>query len=305
MKGGLVIHVIVDDLSGGESRSAPSATGSVIGEGGDREQPSARGLGIEWADKLEEARTLVRKLRTNITFFVHYVESCTSTQDVAAALASEGAPEGVLVLAEEQVSGRGRHGRSWASPRGGLWFTIVLRPGVNVSLGLLSLSLGLAVARAVRELCGVDARLKWPNDVVVGDRKLAGVLVEGEAGSEGLRFLLAGVGVNVNNELPPELSGSATSLRELLGRPAPRLLLLARILQEFDNAYSELQRGNWERVVSEWKRLSATLGRRVRVITQKGVCEGVAVDVDSNGGLIVEADGHLSVFHSGEVIHVR
>lgn len=288
-----------------ESEDALAAAGSVADEGVGRERPAEQVFDVECIDRLERAPLCVQSLRTNLSFSVHYTESCGSTQDIAAALARKGAPEGVLVLAEEQLSGRGRFGRPWASPRGGLWFTLVLRPGKSVAPGLLSLALGLAVAKAVRGLYSVDARLKWPNDVLVEDRKLAGVLVEGEAGSGELFFLLAGVGVNVNNELPPELSNSATSLRELLGRRVPRLPLLGRILQEFDEAYSELRRGHRERVVNEWKKFSATLGRRVRVVVQQEVYEGVAVDVDIDGGLVLEAEGRRLIFQAGEVVHLR
>ncbi|MEM4900172.1 MAG: biotin--[acetyl-CoA-carboxylase] ligase [Thermofilum sp.] len=272
------------------------------GEGYPVESSPELGYRLAVGDNLEEAGRYAGALDTSMAFSVHFLEACTSTQDVAAALARRGAPEGTLVVAEEQTRGRGRLGRAWTSLRGGLWFTLVLRPPELSAAHLLSLALGVAVARAVRAY-GVDARLKWPNDVLAEGRKLAGILVEGESGG-GAHFLLAGIGVNVNNELPPELSTSATSLRELLGRPVPRVPLLLRILREVDRIYSKL-REEPGGVLSEWKKLSSTLGRRVRVITLNGVHEGLAVDVDDNGGLVVEVEGRRATFYAGDVVHLR
>lgn len=257
------------------------------------------------SDDLAEAERYAGALGTELTFAFHYLASCSSTQEVAASLAEAGAQEGTVVLAEEQVAGRGRLGRSWVSPRGGLWFTVVLRPERLKVVQLLSLAAGVAVARAVRDFCGVDARLKWPNDVQVEGRKLAGILVEGAAEAGAPRYALLGVGLNVNNDLPPELREAATSLKEIVGRAVPRVPLLLSMLEQLDEAYSSLRRGEGGRIVEEWKALSSTLGARVRAITRGEVIEGVAVDVDSDGGLVVETGSVRRVCYSGEVIHLR
>jgi len=261
--------------------------------------------GEEELDSLASATRYVARIGTSLTFRVHYLESCTSTQDVAASLAEAGAPEGTLVLAEEQTAGRGRMGRNWASPRGGLWLTLVLRPGEASLLGPLSLSAGVAVARALGEVCGVDARLKWPNDVLVSGRKVAGVLVEGSAEARALRYALVGIGINVNNDLPPELRATAVSLREVVGRRVPRVPLLLSLLKHLDRLYSHLRLGGAQPVLKEWARLSSTIGARVRVITRDGAVEGVAVGLDERGGLVVEVGGSRLVFYAGEVVHLR
>lgn len=263
------------------------------------------GYRLVFSDDLREAVRYLSLLGGKLSFAVHFLESCTSTQDIAADLARRGAPEGTIVLAEEQKGGRGRLNRAWVSPRGGLWFTLVLRSVQIEIVGLVSLALGVAVAKAVRGLYGVDAKLKWPNDVLVGGKKLAGVLVESIVEGSEVCFLLAGVGINVNNELLPPVCESATSIRELLGNPVPRVPLLLRTLKEIDTVYAQLHSGLRDVVLNEWRALSVTLGRPVCVDTHDGKYEGLAVDVDCSGGLIVEMDGRRVTFYYGDVVHLR
>ncbi len=179
--------------------------------------------------------------------------------------------------------------------------TVVLRP--RAAWGPLSLAAGVAVARALRGLYGLPAELKWPNDVLVGGLKVSGVLVEARAEAGGLSYALLGVGVNVNNELPPEVEGAA-SVRGLLGRAVPRGPLLLRLLAELDRVYSGLEREP-RGVLGEWRALSATLGRRVLVATEDGLVEGLAVDVTDDGALVVESGGARTVIYSGEVVRAR
>lgn len=250
-------------------------------------------------DDLGEACARAPRLGTRLRFSVLHLQRCGSTQDVARALAERGAGEGLVVVAEEQERGRGRLGRAWHSGRGGIWATVLLRPP---RLGPLSLATGVAVARAL-EVLGVEARLKWPNDVEVSGRKVCGILVEASAEGASL-YALVGIGLNVNNEIPPELGGRAVSLREVLGRPVPRLPLLLQMLVELDRVYAELREPG--SVLSEWRARSSTLGRVVRVETPEGVFEGVAEDVTEEGALLVRlAGGGLRVFHAGDVVHVR
>ncbi|MEM0023504.1 MAG: biotin--[acetyl-CoA-carboxylase] ligase [Thermofilaceae archaeon] len=277
----------------------------LVEEGYPVEAHPKLGYRLVASDDLSAAARYVGALKASLPFTLCYLESCSSTQEVAAALAEAGAGEGTVVVAEEQSAGRGRLGRSWVSPRGGLWLTILLRPTSFGVSHLLSLTAGVAVAKAIREIAGVDARLKWPNDVMVEGRKVAGILVEGSAEADRLRYALAGIGVNVNNSPPRELQTLATSLKELTGRALPRTLLLLRILKEFDRLYAMLLEGAAVSVLDEWRELSSTLGKTVRVVTVKGTFEGVAVDIEEQGGLIVEREGMKMVFYSGDVEHLR
>jgi len=255
-------------------------------------------------DDLSSANALLQKLNTRLRYRLIYLASTTSTQDVARDLAERGAPEGTVVVAELMTAGRGRRGRRWHAGPGGLWLTIVLRPP-PAHFQLLSLLPALAVVRALERSLGIKAEVKWPNDVLIGGRKLCGILAEATfTGDRG--YLLLGLGVNVNNELPPELGSRAVSLREVLGRRVPRLPLLIAILLEFDSLYSSLLRGEAEDVLAELRRRMSTLGRRVRAVMPDGVVEGLAVGLARDGSLLLKlSDGSLLPLRVGDVIHLR
>jgi BirA family biotin operon repressor/biotin-[acetyl-CoA-carboxylase] ligase len=255
-------------------------------------------------DDVADLACCAHVLGERLRFTLHHVDRCSSTQDVARELAGEGAGEGLVVVAEEQERGRGRRGRSWASDRGGLWLSILLTPGAPALLGPLSLALGVAVAKAVRALYGLEARVKWPNDVEVGGRKVAGVLIEAASSPGSLLTVVAGIGVNVNNPLPEALRGKAASLRELLGRSLPRRPLLAKLLVEVDRVYTKLE-ADPQGVLEEWLLYSSTVGRAVRVVTEDGEYCGVAVGLAEDGGLVVDVSGEKRVFRVGEVVHLR
>ncbi len=234
---------------------------------------------------------------------ISYHESAGSTMDVARGDAEAGAPEGALVVAEEQTAGRGRMGRSWLSPPGmGLYFTVILRPAFD-QLRYLAVIAPLAVCRAVEQTTGLFTRIKWPNDVLVEGKKVCGVLAQSELADEEVRYLLLGVGVNVNLDVAahPEIRDIATSLRAELGREVPREEVLAVTLNHLETLYEALRRG--EVVSVGWKKRLDTLGKPVRVQTAGGTEEGVAVDADSDGALILRRDDGSHVrLDAGEVL---
>ena len=242
---------------------------------------------------------------TSINYSIHYVGGCSSTQDIADALAREGGPEGLVVIAEEMSEGRGRLGRKWVAGRGGVWLTMLLRPLMLKGLQLISLGAGVAVAEALRELYGVNVGLKWPNDVLAEGKKLCGILVEGRVEADRIHYLLVGVGINVNNEIPKHLKAKAVSLKELLGTAVPRVPLLTLLLGKFATIYEALKRGDHEYVLSRWRKLSLTLGKEVKVITPSEVIEGTAINVGEDGSLILKADGSLRRVYAGDVVHLR
>lgn len=261
-------------------------------------------LELRPADDLSVAGACAARLGTSLRFSVVYLERCRSTQDVARELAERGVAEGAVVVAEVQEAGRGRLGRSWHSAAGGVYATVVLRPPPR-ALRALSLAASVAVAR-VLGLLGLDAKVKWPNDVQVSGRKVCGVLVEAAAEPGGAAYALVGIGLNVNNELPPELAGAAATLRELLGRPVPRLPLFLKLLEELDDVYARVREGRWSEVLREWRGRSSTLGRIVRVETPEGAFTGLAVDVSEDGALLVRLEsGELREFHAGDIVHLR
>lgn len=229
-----------------------------------------------------------------------YLSSTGSTMDVARAEAEAGAREGTLVLAEEQTAGRGRFQRTWVSPAGkNLYFTLILRPEAQ-RLRSLSIGAALAICQAVEEIAGLEPRIKWPNDVRVGERKLAGILIEGETSGQTPRYALVGIGVNVNYDVEEaqEIAAIATSLKRELGREMDRELLLAAVLNRFERLYHEATGS----VLEAWRARLETLGRRVRVALGGETYEGLATGVDGSGNLLLELeDGRTLTLEAGEV----
>ncbi|MDG6220446.1 MAG: biotin--[acetyl-CoA-carboxylase] ligase, partial [Candidatus Thermoplasmatota archaeon] len=165
----------------------------------------------------------------------------------------------------------------------------------------LPLMAGVAVARCLRNI-GVDAGLKWPNDVLVGGKKVCGILLEG--GRDGIA---AGLGINLNfsaDQLPKELESSATSIQDILGQQVDRGVLLAELLECMDGLYSSFKQ-NDNRILEEWRSLSITLGKKVAITTPSGAIEGVAVDIDEHGGLILDLGGERVKVLAGDCVHLR
>lgn len=233
-------------------------------------------------------------------FEVEFHEAIDSTNDRARELAAAGA-EDVVVVADRQTGGRGRLDREWSSPPGGVWLSIVCRPAVPPARApLFTLAAAVAVARAARE-AGVDARIKWPNDVLVDGRKLAGVLTEMEGEADRVSWLVVGVGVNANvdsGDLPGSLE--ATSLLAERGEAVDRRVFTQRLLETFDEL-----RGDESAILPAWRELAATLGREVRVETPTGTVEGRAVDVGDAGSLVVETGDGETVVTAGDCEHLR
>lgn len=218
-----------------------------------------------------------------------------STNDHLRQLSREGAPEGTVVLADHQTAGRGRRGRRWSSPPGvGLWFSVLLRPSRPArEAPLYALLAAAAVRAAVQEVTGVPARIKWPNDVVVGHAKLAGILAEVE-GPVSHPACILGIGLNVNQteeHFLPELRGQATSLRLAAGRAFARETLLHAILQHLGPRYQQALHEGFAPLLDEVARHSATLGRPVLVTDTDRTWPGLAVGLAPDGALLVRPRG--------------
>lgn len=237
---------------------------------------------------------------------IEFAEELASTQDAATALAERGAAEGTVVVAERQRRGRGRLGRAWSSPAGGLWLSVILRPRVPPPQLLpLQLAAALAVVQALRLQLDVDAWIKWPNDVYVGQRKVCGILVEAALELDRVRHAIVGIGVNVNfshTALPPEVRTTTTTLRDELQREIPLAPLAAAILQQLERWYRGLGGPRHSAVLRAIRQHSGLLGQRVRVVQAGASFEAEAVDVDPLGHLVVaQADGSRRTVSTGEV----
>jgi BirA family biotin operon repressor/biotin-[acetyl-CoA-carboxylase] ligase len=232
--------------------------------------------------------------------------SIDTTMREAARRANEGAPEGTLVTADEQTAGRGRFGRAWASEAGvGLYFSLVLRPPVApASSAALTLACGLGVARGIGDAAGVVCDIRWPNDVMLGGKKLAGILVEMTAEADRLRHVVAGVGVNVNQErVPEDLAETATSLRIETGCEYLRDAVLEAVLRRLDDYYRMFCERGPAPVIEAFTRASSyAKGKRVVIEGAGRPLEGVTAGLDSKGQLLLRTtEGKIEPILAGSV----
>ena len=232
---------------------------------------------------------------------IHYFPEVESTMDVARNLARKGADHLSVVIADRQIKGRGRLRRQWFSERGGLYFTTILRPVIAPALSFrISFSASLALIRILRDLYSVDAKVKWPNDILVDEKKLSGMLSEMETEADLVSYINIGMGINVNND-PLVAEPNATSLKFLLNRDVSRIEVLNHFLNEFEKFLSHIES---EDIISKWKECSGTLNRGVKIVTTKEQIEGVAKDVDETGALVVElSDGTVKRVIHGDCFY--
>jgi BirA family biotin operon repressor/biotin-[acetyl-CoA-carboxylase] ligase len=229
-----------------------------------------------------------------------------STNNLAFRLAESGAQEGTLIVADEQTKGRGRMGRNWYSPpKLGLWMSLILRPDIPPSKApSLSICAGLALAQAIGEITGLDAKTKWPNDCLLNGRKVGGVLLELSAELDRINFMIAGIGVNVNHQFgdfPKNLSAIATSLRIESGNDVPRVKLLSAFMEKFEAIYLDFKKNGLSPQRSLIKKFSFHLGTKVTVKYGREKIEGIAEDIDDNGSLIIRVGKEKKVVTTGEV----
>lgn len=238
---------------------------------------------------------------------VQVFQETTSTNDVVDKLARDGVKEGVAVFAESQTKGRGRLGRNWVSPSGkGLWFSVLLRPDLPPQLATkITVCSATALARAIRNQTGLAPEIKWPNDILVRGRKVVGVLTELNAEVDKVKYLVLGIGVDVNlerSDLPAELGEIATSLKIESGRHINRADLAAEILRQLDRDYALVCQGRFENIVEEWERQCTTLGKRIVINTGDRQIIGQAEALDEDGALLLRTQhGHLERIVGGDI----
>lgn len=237
-----------------------------------------------------------------------YYPELKSTMDETARLADKGAEEGAVVIAECQSAGRGRQGRSWISQPGNLLFSVLFRPDM-VQLPFISIIGGVAAARAVRKTTGLNPRVKWPNDLMLEGRKVAGILAESAVVGDSVCYAVLGIGINIalnpaeSEEVTafhPELVEGATSVNAAAGREVDRELLLRQLLLDLDDLYVSLGRG--VSPLPEWRDLLETTGRRVQATFGGDSYSGLAEGVDGTGNLLLRLDdGTIVTLTAGDV----
>ena len=238
---------------------------------------------------------------------VRVFEKTTSTNDVIEKLASDGVKEGVVVFAESQTKGRGRLGRKWISPAGkGLWFSVLLRPDLRPpQTTQLTVASAIAIRRAIASQTGLKPEIKWPNDILIRGKKVAGILTELSAELDHIKYVILGIGVDVNpdaREFPAELRKLATSLKAELDRPISRSDLGVAILRELDADYARICSGQFAEVADEWETHCTTLGHEVVIRVGERVIRGRAESLGEDGALMLRTDhGHLEQIIGGDV----
>ncbi|MFH0762878.1 MAG: biotin--[acetyl-CoA-carboxylase] ligase [Candidatus Omnitrophota bacterium] len=238
---------------------------------------------------------------------IHYFEEIGSTMNAAMQLGSEGAGEGTLVVAESQKKGRGRLSRDWFSPKyKGIYMSLILKPQIlPAQAAILTLLAAISICEALKQACGLEARIKWPNDIFMHNKKLGGILTELNAETDRIKFMVIGTGLNVNND-KKSLPQGATSLREQKKEWISRVSLVGQILFAIEENYLLFQKKGASFIIEKWRQYSLTLGKRVKVLCQKECIEGMAVEIDSDGGLLVRRDsGTIEKVMAGDVMHCR
>lgn len=238
---------------------------------------------------------------------IYYFDTVSTTNDKAKELARQGDGEGTLIVAEEQTGGKGRLGRKWFAPKyKGIWFSLILCPPVlPPEANQVTMLAAVAVASAIKKETGIEAGIKWPNDLLVGSKKICGILTELSAEMERINYLVAGIGINVNQDetdFPEELRESAASLKNEFKRKIDRVRLIQTTLAEFEGWYGTWLEQGFAPVLARWKEMSVSLNCPVRISTPNNSWDGWAEDIDGDGALLLRLPGgDLKRVISGEV----
>ena len=240
---------------------------------------------------------------------IYYFPELKSTNIIAKEKAlhgAEGINEGTLIIAERQSAGKGRLGREWFSPVGGIWFSIILYPQLSPSyISRITLMTAVAAVKAIKICTQIKSQIKWPNDILINEKKVCGILTEMSAELDIINWVVVGIGVNVNikqQEFPEDIREKTTSLKEVLGKKVLRVKLVRVFLQEFEKYYEILKRREFSFILKEWKLYSHTLGKKIRVDMGERIISGEVVDINEEGVLILKKeDGELIEIISGTI----
>jgi len=266
---------------------------SLRSEGYTIESVTNRGYKFIEAPDLMLPREIKKDLKTE--FFgkqIYYYNEIDSTNLKAKEMAPE-CVDGTVIITERQLKGRGRMGKQWYSPPGGIWFSVILKPNIPPDhIYRLTLMAGISVVEALEDI-GIKARIKWPNDVTINEKKVCGILTEVEAQMDCVNFVIIGIGIDANIEmdmLPAIMRVSTTSLKEETGNDIDRVLLVQSLLDRLEKDYNTYLNGNFDLILNRWKEYSSTLNRRVKIVTRFKSIEGEAVGIDHDGALVIEMD---------------
>lgn len=213
--------------------------------------------------------------------------------------------DGLIVVSDTQLSGRGREDRTWSSPEGGLWFSVLLYPNIAPDKGMLiTMASSVAVVKAIKDLTGLDSEIKWPNDVLIKNKKVCGILTEIENKKNKQTYFVVGIGINVNNEIEKNLQKSAISLREVFNAQISRTEFLRLIIKNLEINYKILSSGDYENIRNMWLSNTRIIGKKIRVEDGKNQLKGVVLNIDESGFLYLETESGPVKIVSGDVIYI-
>ncbi len=238
---------------------------------------------------------------------IHYEESVTSTNTLAVKDAYNGAPEGAIVVSEEQVSGKGRLGRSWYSPKfTGIWFSVILKPNIPPQQApQLTLLAAVSVVRGIEAATGLKCDIKWPNDILINGKKTVGILTELQAEADRINAVIIGIGINVNQQpehFPDELKETATSLSIEAGKKLNRSMILQAILKELEDLYMDYLENGFQVVKLLWENYAISIGKQIKARTLTDTIEGRALGITDDGVLLLEdKNGTIHHIYSADI----
>jgi len=235
---------------------------------------------------------------------LHYYDQVASTMDTAMRFAQEGAPDGTVIIAEMQTRGRGRFARQWLSVKYKcICCSIIVRPDTAITaIAPITLMASVSVCAAVKRMSGLDAQIKWPNDILLEHLKLGGILTEMNSSFDRINYVIIGIGLNVN---AAPIEGSVSLARYAEG-PVSRVGLMQEILRQMEHYYIKFRKQEFGAILEAWRQYSATLGQRVKIDMHASCIDGIAVDIDTDGGLLVRRDsGLIDKVMAGDVVHCR
>ncbi|MFA5255527.1 MAG: biotin--[acetyl-CoA-carboxylase] ligase [Candidatus Omnitrophota bacterium] len=253
------------------------------------------------------------KLKTKV-FGINVISyrKVDSTNNIAYELAEKGMKEGTVILADEQLKGKGRHGRHWSSPsRGGIYMSCILRPSIAPNqISKITLLAAIAVAQAIRDFSSLEVTIKWPNDIMMDRKKLCGILTEMKAEQDSADFVVLGIGINVNSSIKHLPRGASSIMEELRHRGdkinLSRVDLARRVLERLEEYYNLMKSEGFGPIIDIWKDLSVMIGSRVKVSLHGKTFEALAHDIDPDGALVVRTEsGVLEKISSGDVAVIR
>jgi BirA family biotin operon repressor/biotin-[acetyl-CoA-carboxylase] ligase len=233
---------------------------------------------------------------------VYHFETIDSTNLYAKKLVKEGVENGSVVISDIQLSGRGRKNRTWSSPKGGLWFSIILYPKISLKNGMLvTMASSVAIVQGIKDIIGITPVIKWPNDLLINDKKVCGILAEIEAEKDNIKYAIIGIGVNVNNQLEKKLYKTATTLKQEIGNQVSIVELFRLILKRFDENYNRLILGDYDFIRNSWLLYSDIIGKKIQVQDDKTLVIGRVTNIDDNGYLILDTENGPTRIVSGNL----